>query len=126
MAFASVSLPASLFPPNAPPDCKLQFVAFRNGRFFPFTSNFTGHSDLARRRGVNTPVIYVGLGGLPSAQTFKGLKTFITFLQCSGLYTDVVQAFLEKTNTIHPWNQIFKSVQQIHSFSEIKFSRAQL
>uniref|UniRef100_A0A8C1Y2A7 Adhesion G protein-coupled receptor A2 n=1 Tax=Cyprinus carpio TaxID=7962 RepID=A0A8C1Y2A7_CYPCA len=63
MALASVSLPASLFPPNAPPDCKLQFVAFRNGRFFPFTSNFTGHSDLARRRGVNTPVIYVGLDG---------------------------------------------------------------
>uniref|UniRef100_A0A8C1Y0B5 Adhesion G protein-coupled receptor A2 n=1 Tax=Cyprinus carpio TaxID=7962 RepID=A0A8C1Y0B5_CYPCA len=63
VALASVSLPASLFPPNAPPDCKLQFVAFRNGRFFPFTSNFTGHSDLARRRGVNTPVIYVGLDG---------------------------------------------------------------
>ncbi|KTF96290.1 hypothetical protein cypCar_00025015, partial [Cyprinus carpio] len=62
VALASVSLPASLFPLNAPPDCKLQFVAFRNGRFFPFTSNFTGHSDLARRRGVNTPVIYVGLG----------------------------------------------------------------
>uniref|UniRef100_A0A8C2AHQ4 Adhesion G protein-coupled receptor A2 n=1 Tax=Cyprinus carpio TaxID=7962 RepID=A0A8C2AHQ4_CYPCA len=59
VALASVSLPASLFPPNAPPDCKLQFVAFRNGRFFPFTSNFTGHLDLARRRGVNTPVIYV-------------------------------------------------------------------
>uniref|UniRef100_A0A8C1YDT0 Adhesion G protein-coupled receptor A2 n=1 Tax=Cyprinus carpio TaxID=7962 RepID=A0A8C1YDT0_CYPCA len=59
VALASVSLPASLFPLNAPPDCKLQFVAFRNGRFFPFTSNFTGHLDLARRRGVNTPVIYV-------------------------------------------------------------------
>uniref|UniRef100_A0A8C1RVV6 Adhesion G protein-coupled receptor A2 n=1 Tax=Cyprinus carpio TaxID=7962 RepID=A0A8C1RVV6_CYPCA len=63
VALASVSLPASLFPLNAPPDCKLQFVAFRNGRFFPFTSNFTGHLDLARRRGVNTPVIYVGLDG---------------------------------------------------------------
>ncbi|XP_016105815.1 G-protein coupled receptor 124-like [Sinocyclocheilus grahami] len=63
VALASVSLPASLFPPNAPPDCKLQFVAFRNGRFFPFTSNFTGHSDLARRRGINTPVIYVDLDG---------------------------------------------------------------
>lgn len=63
VALASVSLPASLFPPTAPPDCKLQFVAFRSGRFFPFTGNFTGPSDLARRRGVNTPVIYVGLDG---------------------------------------------------------------
>lgn len=63
VALATVSLPATLFPPNAPPDCKLQFVAFRNGRFFPFTSNFTGHSDLARRRGISTPVIYAGLDG---------------------------------------------------------------
>ncbi|XP_051965292.1 adhesion G protein-coupled receptor A2 [Xyrauchen texanus] len=63
VALASVSLPASLFPPNAPPDCKLQFVAFRNGRFFPFTGNFSGPPDLARRRAVNTPVIYVGLDG---------------------------------------------------------------
>ncbi|XP_051525299.1 adhesion G protein-coupled receptor A2 [Myxocyprinus asiaticus] len=63
VALASVSLPSSLFPPNAPPDCKLQFVAFRNGRFFPFTGNFSGPPDLARRRAVNTPVIYVGLDG---------------------------------------------------------------
>ncbi|XP_056629382.1 adhesion G protein-coupled receptor A2 isoform X1 [Triplophysa dalaica] len=63
VALASVSLPASLFPPTAPPDCKLQFVAFRSGRFFPFTGNFTAPYDLARRRGVNTPVIYVGLEG---------------------------------------------------------------
>ncbi|XP_051510132.1 adhesion G protein-coupled receptor A2-like isoform X1 [Myxocyprinus asiaticus] len=63
VALASVSLPASLFPPNAPPDCKLQFVAFRNGRFFPFTGNFSGPSDLTRRRAINTPVIYVSLDG---------------------------------------------------------------
>ncbi|KAM9474884.1 adhesion G protein-coupled receptor A2 [Clarias gariepinus] len=60
VALASVSLPPSLFPPNAPADCKLQFVAFRTGGFFPFIGNL---SSGARRRRVNTPVIYVGLDG---------------------------------------------------------------
>ncbi|KAL6456794.1 hypothetical protein MHYP_G00353380 [Metynnis hypsauchen] len=63
VALASVSLPSSLFPPTAPMDCKLQFVAFRTGRFFPFVGNSSGLSDHARRRSVNTPVIYVGLDG---------------------------------------------------------------
>ncbi|XP_072538490.1 adhesion G protein-coupled receptor A2 isoform X1 [Salminus brasiliensis] len=63
IALASVSLPPSLFPPSAPVDCKLQFVAFRTGRFFPFVGNSSGPLDLARRRSVNTPVIYVGLDG---------------------------------------------------------------
>ncbi|XP_076845234.1 LOW QUALITY PROTEIN: adhesion G protein-coupled receptor A2 [Brachyhypopomus gauderio] len=63
IALASVSLPPSLFPPGAPSDCKLQFVAFRTGRFFPFTGNTSSASDDARRRSVNTPVIYVGLDG---------------------------------------------------------------
>ncbi|KAI5622050.1 adhesion G protein-coupled receptor A2 precursor [Silurus asotus] len=60
VALASVSLPPSLFPTNAPMSCKLQFVAFRTGRFFPFIENSSG---AARRRSVNTPVIYVGLDG---------------------------------------------------------------
>ncbi|XP_036434452.1 adhesion G protein-coupled receptor A2 isoform X1 [Colossoma macropomum] len=63
IALASVSLPSSLFPPTAPMDCKLQFVAFRTGRFFPFVGNSSGLSDHARRRSVNTPVIFVGLDG---------------------------------------------------------------
>ncbi|XP_064203569.1 adhesion G protein-coupled receptor A2 [Anguilla rostrata] len=63
VALASVSLPASLFPPDAPSDCKLQFVVFRTGRFFPYTGNSSGSADHARRRSVNTPVIYVGLDG---------------------------------------------------------------
>ncbi|XP_030622156.1 adhesion G protein-coupled receptor A2 [Chanos chanos] len=63
LALASVSLPASLFPPDAPPDCKLQFVAFRTGRFFPFSGNASSASDQNRRRSVNSPVIYVGLDG---------------------------------------------------------------
>ncbi|KAG7480687.1 hypothetical protein MATL_G00058950 [Megalops atlanticus] len=63
VALASVSLPASLFPPDAPLDCKLQFVAFRLGRFFPYAGNHSSSADHARRRSVNTPVIYVGLDG---------------------------------------------------------------
>uniref|UniRef100_A0A8C7V2R4 Adhesion G protein-coupled receptor A2 n=1 Tax=Oncorhynchus mykiss TaxID=8022 RepID=A0A8C7V2R4_ONCMY len=63
VALASVVLPASLFPPDAPSDCKLQFVAFRTGRFFPFSGNFSGPGENARRRSVNSPVIYVGLDG---------------------------------------------------------------
>uniref|UniRef100_A0A8C9T7K7 Adhesion G protein-coupled receptor A2 n=1 Tax=Scleropages formosus TaxID=113540 RepID=A0A8C9T7K7_SCLFO len=63
VALASVSLPASLFPPDAPPECKLQFVAFRTGRLFPLTGNSSSPSEHGRRRSVNTPVIYVGLDG---------------------------------------------------------------
>lgn len=64
LALASVSLPASLFPPDAPADCKLQFVAFRTGRFFPFMGNSSSSLvDTSRRRSVNTPVIFVGLDG---------------------------------------------------------------
>uniref|UniRef100_A0A8C9VC48 Adhesion G protein-coupled receptor A2 n=1 Tax=Scleropages formosus TaxID=113540 RepID=A0A8C9VC48_SCLFO len=59
VALASVSLPASLFPPDAPPECKLQFVAFRTGRLFPLTGNSSSPSEHGRRRSVNTPVIYV-------------------------------------------------------------------
>ena len=64
MALASVALPASLFPPDAPSDCKLQFVAFRNGRFFPTPWNSSGPGDPAGQRSVNSPVAYVGLGKL--------------------------------------------------------------
>ncbi|KAL2092618.1 hypothetical protein ACEWY4_012416 [Coilia grayii] len=64
LALASVSLPASLFPPDAPADCKLQFVAFRTGRFFPFLGNSSSSLvDISPRRTVNTPVIFVGLDG---------------------------------------------------------------
>uniref|UniRef100_A0A8C7D245 Adhesion G protein-coupled receptor A2 n=1 Tax=Oncorhynchus kisutch TaxID=8019 RepID=A0A8C7D245_ONCKI len=45
VALASVVLPASLFPPDAPSDCKLQFVVFRTGRFFPFSGNSNGPGE---------------------------------------------------------------------------------
>lgn len=62
VALASVTLPATLFPPDAPEDCKLQFVAFRTGSFFPLSGNSSNTGEHSRRRSVNTPVIFVGLG----------------------------------------------------------------
>uniref|UniRef100_A0A8C4I1I1 Adhesion G protein-coupled receptor A2 n=1 Tax=Dicentrarchus labrax TaxID=13489 RepID=A0A8C4I1I1_DICLA len=63
VALASVTLPATLFPPDAPADCKLQFVAFRTGSFFPQSGNSSNTGEHSRRRSVNTPVIFVGLDG---------------------------------------------------------------
>ncbi|XP_054628443.1 adhesion G protein-coupled receptor A2 [Dunckerocampus dactyliophorus] len=63
VAVASVTLPATLFPSDAPADCKLQFLAFRTGSFFPLTGNSSNSAGHSRRRSVNTPVIYVGLDG---------------------------------------------------------------
>ena len=62
VALASVTLPATLFPPDAAGDCKLQFVAFRNGSFFPPSANSSNTVEHSRRRNVNTPVIFAGLG----------------------------------------------------------------
>uniref|UniRef100_A0A671UCC4 Adhesion G protein-coupled receptor A2 n=1 Tax=Sparus aurata TaxID=8175 RepID=A0A671UCC4_SPAAU len=59
VAMASVTLPATLFPPDAPADCKLQFVAFRTGSFFPLAGNSSNNGEHSRRRSVNTPVIFV-------------------------------------------------------------------
>lgn len=63
VALASVTLPPTLFPPDAPDDCKLQFIAFRTGSFFPITGNSSNTGEHSRRRIVNTPVIFVGLDG---------------------------------------------------------------
>ncbi|XP_069555881.1 LOW QUALITY PROTEIN: adhesion G protein-coupled receptor A2 [Brachyistius frenatus] len=63
VALASVTLPATLFPPDATADCKLQFVAFRTGSFFPLTGNSSNTVETPRRRSVNTPVMFVGLDG---------------------------------------------------------------
>lgn len=57
-----MTLPATLFPPDVPNDCKLQVAAFRNGRFFPLSGNSSGTRADSRQLSVNTPVIYVGLG----------------------------------------------------------------
>ncbi|XP_056890175.1 adhesion G protein-coupled receptor A2 isoform X3 [Takifugu flavidus] len=63
VALASVTLPATLFPPDVPADCKLQVVAFRSGSFFPIFGNSSRTRTHSRQLSVNTPVIYVGLDG---------------------------------------------------------------
>lgn len=77
MALASVTLPDTLFPPDTPADCKLQFVAFRTGSFFPLSGNSSNTGEHARRRSVNTPVLFVGLGEEPLLCIF--LATFNFF-----------------------------------------------
>lgn len=62
VALASVTLPATLFPPDVPADCKLQVVAFRSGSFFPIFGNSSRTRTHSQQLSVNTPVIYVGLG----------------------------------------------------------------
>lgn len=62
IALASVTLPATLFPPDVPNDCKLQVAAFRSGRFFPLSENSSRTRAHSQHLSVNTPVIYVGLG----------------------------------------------------------------
>ncbi|XP_037537044.1 adhesion G protein-coupled receptor A2 [Nematolebias whitei] len=63
VALASVTLPATLFPPDAAADCKLQFVAFRTGSFFPLLPNSSNSFEHSHKRSVNTPVIFAGLDG---------------------------------------------------------------
>lgn len=57
-----MTLPATLFPPDVPVDCKLQVVAFKTGSFFPVFGNSSRTRTHSRQLSVNTPVIYVGLG----------------------------------------------------------------
>lgn len=71
VALASVTLPATLFPPDVPADCKLQVVAFRSGSFFPIFGNSSRTRTHSRQLSVNTPVIYVGLGEDEDAIFFK-------------------------------------------------------
>ncbi|KAF7199982.1 adhesion G protein-coupled receptor A2 isoform X1 [Nothobranchius furzeri] len=63
VALASVTLPATLFPPDAAADCKLQFVAFRTGSLFPLLLNSSNKVEHSSRRCVNSPVIFAGLNG---------------------------------------------------------------
>ncbi|KAB1282276.1 Adhesion G protein-coupled receptor A3, partial [Camelus dromedarius] len=69
---ASIQLPPSLFLPKhkrevRPSDdslCKLQLIAFRNGKLFPATGNSTKLADDGKRRTVVTPVILTKIDGV--------------------------------------------------------------
>ncbi|KAJ7305132.1 hypothetical protein JRQ81_011006, partial [Phrynocephalus forsythii] len=68
IALASIQLPPGLFsspaPPHPPPNnCKLHFLAFRNGKLFCSTGNSSHLADDGKRRSVATPVIYAGTDG---------------------------------------------------------------
>ncbi|XP_062995285.1 adhesion G protein-coupled receptor A2 [Elgaria multicarinata webbii] len=68
IALASIQLPPGLFSPSVPPrlqapECKLQFLVFRNGKLFCSTGNSSHLADDGKRRSVATPVIYAGTHG---------------------------------------------------------------
>ncbi|KAE8292394.1 Adhesion G protein-coupled receptor A2 [Larimichthys crocea] len=123
VALASVTLPATLFPPDAPADCKLQFVAFRTGRFFPLSGNSSGSGEHSRRRSVNTPVIFVGLDGCSMWNHSEPIWVSLRHLSPG---TDAVAAqwslkALEKHGS---WSQ--EGCQLVHSDSSTSTMRCSL
>ncbi|XP_062307952.1 adhesion G protein-coupled receptor A2 [Osmerus eperlanus] len=112
VALASVALPASLFPPDSPSDCKLQFVAFRNGRFFPTPWNFSGPGDPVSQRSVNSPVAYVGLDG---CSMWNHSEPVVVSLRHSSAGSDPVAAHWSQRAPERPggWSQ--EGCHLIHS-----------
>ncbi|KAM8974313.1 adhesion G protein-coupled receptor A2 [Pelodytes ibericus] len=60
LALASVHLPPSLFVSTSLENCKLQILAFRNGKLFRSVGNSSRLAEDGKRRSISTPVIYVG------------------------------------------------------------------
>ncbi|XP_063304754.1 adhesion G protein-coupled receptor A2 [Pelobates fuscus] len=60
LALASVQLPPSLFMATSSQSCKLQVLAFRNGKLFRSVGNSSRLAEDGKRRSISTPVIYVG------------------------------------------------------------------
>ncbi|XP_053573724.1 adhesion G protein-coupled receptor A2 [Bombina bombina] len=63
LALASVHLPPSLFAFSSSPSCKLQVLAFKNGKLFRSVGNSSRLAEDGKRRSISTPVIYVGTRG---------------------------------------------------------------
>ncbi|XP_063781527.1 adhesion G protein-coupled receptor A2 [Pseudophryne corroboree] len=63
LALSSVHLPQSLFASSSSQTCKLQVLAFRNGKLFRSVGNSSRLAEDGKRRSVSTPVIYVGTRG---------------------------------------------------------------
>uniref|UniRef100_A0A6J0TQW0 Adhesion G protein-coupled receptor A1 n=1 Tax=Pogona vitticeps TaxID=103695 RepID=A0A6J0TQW0_9SAUR len=69
VAVASVHLPRSVFSSSSAwqsvdnSSCKLQFIAFRNGKLFPSTANSSHLADYGKHRTVGTPVIFIKIDG---------------------------------------------------------------
>lgn len=71
MAIASVHLPRSVvFPLSSSSalqsvdnsSCKLQFIAFRNGKLFPGIANSSNLADYGKHRTVGTPGVFIEIG----------------------------------------------------------------
>ncbi|KAM6945123.1 adhesion G protein-coupled receptor A2 [Lycodopsis pacificus] len=123
VALASVTVPATLFPRDAPVDCKLQFVAFRTGSFFPLSGNSSSTGEHSRRRSINTPVIFVGLDGCSRWNQSEPIWVSLRHLSPG---TDAVAAqwslsSLEKQGS---WSQ--EGCQLVHSDSSTSTMRCSL
>ncbi|XP_034546907.1 adhesion G protein-coupled receptor A2 [Notolabrus celidotus] len=123
VALASVTLPVTLFPPDAPADCKLQFVAFRTGRFFPLSGNSSNNGEHSRRRSVNTPVIFVGLDGCSMWNHSEPIWVSLRHLS-PGSDAVAVQWSLKALEKQGSWNQ--EGCQLVHSDSSTSTMRCSL
>ncbi|KAF7660130.1 hypothetical protein LDENG_00288110 [Lucifuga dentata] len=123
VAVASVTIPASLFPPDAPADCKLQFVVFRTGSFFPLSGNSSSTGEHSRRRSVNTPVVFVGLDGCSMWNHSEAIWVSLRHLSPG---TDAVAAqwSLKALEKQGGWSQ--DGCQLVHSDSSISTMRCSL
>ncbi|CAM9186935.1 unnamed protein product, partial [Lampetra planeri] len=123
VAVASVTLPATLFPSDAPADCKLQFVAFRTGSFFPLSGNSSNAGEHSRRRTVNTPVIFVGLDGCRMSNLSEPIWVSLRHLSPG---TDAVAAqwSLKALERHGGWSQ--EGCQLLHSDSSTSTMRCSL
>ncbi|XP_060097355.1 adhesion G protein-coupled receptor A1 isoform X1 [Heteronotia binoei] len=69
VAVASVHLPRSAFSPSSSlqsvdnSSCKLQCIAFRNGKLFPSTGNSSHPADYGTYRTIGTPVLFIKIDG---------------------------------------------------------------
>ncbi|XP_061491582.1 adhesion G protein-coupled receptor A1 isoform X6 [Rhineura floridana] len=69
VAVASAHLPRSVFSSSSAlqsvdnSSCKLQFIAFRNGKLFPSTANSSNLADYGKHRTVGTPVVFIKIDG---------------------------------------------------------------
>ncbi|XP_029916814.1 adhesion G protein-coupled receptor A2 isoform X1 [Myripristis murdjan] len=123
IALASVTLPASLFPPDAPADCKLQFVAFRTGRFFPLSGNSSIVGEHSRRRSVNTPVIFAGLDGCSMWNHSEAIWVSLRHLS-PGTDPVAAQWSLKALESQGGWSQ--EGCQLVHSDSSTSTLRCSL
>ncbi|XP_078521542.1 adhesion G protein-coupled receptor A2 [Lissotriton helveticus] len=147
---ASIQLPANLFSTPTltpmPPDCKLQFVAFRNGKLFHSMGNSSGLADDGKRRGLATPIIFAGISGcsisnlsdpvvvllrhlVEGGDTVPAYWNFDLLEGSGGWSSDGCQIVREEINitTIQCWHlNNFAVLKELNSFSNVTHCSAEL